>query len=120
MRTLIDYDVNIYCPELLDDGASRYDSRYWKIAFRDYTAYTDLDMSFQLSGDFIKAIGLDQLAETGSYEGFPELETWMDEGLDCWIDLDTFINLYAEKMEHALLLAIMKLPRYQEELERAN
>lgn len=116
MKTPIDYDVNVYCPELLDEGASRYDSQYWKIAFRDYTTLQDLDMSYQLSSEFIRAIGLDKLAETGSYEGFPELETWMDGGLDCWIDLDTFVSLYAEKMPHTMLLEIIKLPKYQEEL----
>jgi hypothetical protein len=114
-KTLIDYDLNIYCPELLDEGASHYDPRYWKISFRDYGTLTDLDISFQLSLKFIKAIGLEQLAETGSYEGFPELETWMDKGLDCWLDLDSFIKLYAEKMDHSMLLEIIKLPKYQEE-----
>lgn len=120
MKTLIDYDVNIYCPELLDEGASRYDSRYWKIAFRDYGRLQDLDLSWLLSGDFIKALGLDQLAETGSYEGFPELETWMDGGLDCWIDLESFIKLYAEKIPQTLWIELSKLPKYREELERAN
>ena len=120
MKTLIDYDVNIYCPELLDEGASRYDPRYWKIAFRDYGRLQDLDLSWLLSGDFIKALGLDQLAETGSYEGFPELETWMDGGLDCWIDLESFIKLYAEKIPQTLWIELSKLPKYREELERAN
>ena len=119
MRTPIDYDVNVYCPELLDNGASRHDSRYWKIAFRNYTTLDYLDLSWQLSLEFIKAIGLDKLAETGSYEGFPELETWMDQGLDCWIDLDSFIKLYADKMDQSTLLEIIKLPKYENEMERA-
>ena len=119
MRTLIDYDVNIYCPELLDGDSSHYDPRYWKIAFRDYGRLQDLDMGWQLSLDFIKLLGLDQLAETGSYEGFPELETWMDGGLDCWIDLDRFIKLYAYRIPQTMWIELSKLPKYREEMERA-
>jgi hypothetical protein len=119
MRTLIDYDVNVYCPELLDGDVSRYDSRYWRMAFRNYRTLEDLDWGIQLPDELITAIGLDKLAQTGGYDGFPQLETWMDGGLDCWIDLDSFITLYAEKIPQTMWVELSKLPKYEEEMERA-
>lgn len=119
MRALIDWDVNVYCPELLDGGEGHYDSRYWRMAFRNYRTLEDLDWGIQLPDELITAIGLDKLAETGSYEGFPELETWMDDGLDCWIDLESFITLYADKIPQKMWVELSKLPKYEEEMERA-
>jgi hypothetical protein len=113
-RELIDYDLNIYCL-----GEFTRERPEWQIAFRDYAdgASIDLDgLEFTLPEDFCRAIGLVDYVTTSLEGVFPneKLELWMDGGLDTWIDLNSFLELYAEEITPRLARRLSKLPEYRE------
>lgn len=113
-RELIDYDLNIY-----HLGEFTMEHPKWSIAFRDYAdgASIDLDgLEFTLPEDFCRAIGLVDYVTTSLDDVFPneKLECWMDGGLDTWIDLNSFLELYADDITPRLARRLSKLPEYRE------
>lgn len=113
-RELIDWDVNVYCPEELDTkGASYWNHNHWRIAFTDYADGRRVDydhLTFDLPEDFCRAIGLVDFANGAE----KELDGWIDQGLDSWIGLEDFLDLYADQITPRLARRLSKLPEYRE------
>ncbi len=114
-RDLINYDLNIYCPE---ESWEKGDLTHWRMAFRDrdHNNFMDVDLhelAFTIPEDFCRAIGLVQFAESDT----EVLDDWLDSGLDGWIYLDAFLELYASAITPRLARKLAKLPEYREELD---
>jgi len=104
-KTLIDYDLNIFILEELDEwGNSYWDPANWKIhvfVHRDDQQY-EWDDAIQLTAEEIRGLGLNQ------DESFSEV--------DSWFGLDGFRYYYWDKMSDRLKKYFDELPKYYEDI----
>ena len=118
-KTVIDWDLNVYCPEQWYGEESYWDGDLWKINARIYKegpgqAPVDTDYTITLLEKEARAIGLidwaDSSASTDSWDD------WLDAGLDGFIDLYHFNELYRDRCSNRVLEFLDTLPRYLEDV----
>jgi len=120
-KTKIDWDLNVWCPEQWYGDGSFHDKDLWKINARIYGEdIIDTDYTITLLEKEARAIGLVEWAE---YTDKPakgkatDLDGWLDAGLDGWIDLNTFMELYRDRLSERVLEFLETLPVYIEDLD---
>jgi len=117
-KTIIDWDLNVYCPEQWYGGESYWDHDLWKInarIYRDEDIPLDTDYTITLLEKEAKAIGLVDWANS-SLDSDDSLDGWLDAGLDGFIDLYHFNELYRDKCSNRVLEFLDTLPRYLEDV----
>jgi len=117
-KTIIDWDLNVYCPEQWYGGESYWDHDLWKInarIYRDEDIPLDTDYTITLLEKEAKAIGLVGWANS-SLDSDDSLDDWLDAGLDGFIDLYHFNELYRDKCSNRVLEFLDTLPRYLEDV----
>jgi len=114
-KTIIDWDLNVYCPEQWYGGESFWDPKLWKINARIYNdgAVIDTEYTIQLTAKEAKKIGLVDFARSDE-NGI--LDDWLDAGLDGFIDLYHFNELYRTRLSDRVLEFLDTLPRYLEDV----
>ena len=120
-KTKIDWDLNVWCPEQWYGDETYWDHDLWKINARIYGEdIVDTDYTITLLEKEARAIGLVEWAE---YTDKPakgkatDLDGWLDAGLDGWIDLNTFMELYRDRLSERVLEFLETLPVYIEDLD---
>ena len=117
-KTIIDWDLNVYCPEQWYGGESYWDHDLWKInarIYRDEDIPLDTDYTITLLEKEAKAIGLVDWGNS-SLDSDDSLDDWLDAGLDGFIDLYHFNELYRDKCSNRVLEFLDTLPRYLEDV----
>ena len=107
-KELIDYDLNIYMPEELDQsGDSYWDPASWRIHVYMYKDgdQNEWDDPIRLTADEIVDLGLNQ---DGRFDA------------DSWYGLDGFRLDYWNKMSDRLKKYFDQLPKYWEDLAIGN
>ena len=102
-KTLVDYDLNIYMPEVLgQDGEYYYDPANWKIhVYTHFSGYqNEWDDPIQLTAEEIVDLGLNQ---DGKFDA------------DSWYGLDGFRLDYWSKLSDRLKKYFDELPKYYED-----
>ena len=121
-KTKIDWDLNVWCPEQWYGDESFHDKDLWKINARIYGEdIIDTDYTITLLEKEAKAIGLVEWAEfaqSPSRNKVNALDDWLDWGLDGWIDLNTFMDLYRDRLSERVLEFLERLPMYIEDLDQ--
>lgn len=105
-KTLIDYDLNIYMPEELDEGGESYwDPASWRIQVYLYTdnGHQEWDEPIYLTAEEIVRLG------------FNRDEYFINE-TDTWYGLDGFRFEYWSKMSDRLKEYFDRLPKYYEDV----
>lgn len=104
-KSLIDYDLNIYMPEDLDQaGQSYYDPANWRIHLYYVTEAGPRewgDDPIQLTAEEIISLGLNR---DGAFDA------------DSWYGLDGFRLEYWDKMSDRLKKYFDELPKYYEDI----
>ena len=125
-KTKIEYwDLNVYCPEQWYGDETYWDHDLWVINARVWQPeeegeILDTDYTITLLEKEARAIGLVEWAE---YTEKPvrgkitDLDGWLDGGLDGWIDLNSFLDLYKDRLSDRVLEFLEKLPVYMEDLD---
>ena len=120
-KTKIDWDLNVWCPEQWYGDGSFHDKDLWKINARIYGEdIIDTDYTITLLEKEARSIGL---VEWAKYSSTPakgkatDLDGWLDAGLDGWIDLHTFMELYKPRLSERVLEFLERLPVYMEDLD---
>ena len=117
-KTPIDWDLNVYCPEQWYGGESFWDHDLWKINARIYmedhpeTNYVDTDYTITLLTKEAEAIGLKGFAEDDN----DDYDEWLDQGLDGFISLEYFKQLYWDVCSDRVKEYLETLPRYLEDV----
>ena len=116
-KTLIDWDLNVYCPEQWYGGDSTWDTELWNINARIYAPndIIDTDYSITLLPKEARAIGLIEWAEA-DIPDVDSLDGWLDRGLDGFISLEVFLELYRSRLSDRVLEFLETLPRYVEDV----
>ena len=117
-KTIIDWDLNVYCPEQWYGDESYWDHDLWKInarIYRDEDIPLDTDYTITLLEKEAKAIGLVDWGNS-SLDSDDSLDDWLDAGLDGFIDLYHFNELYRDKCSNRVLEFLDTLPRYMEDV----
>ena len=107
-KQLVEYDLNIYIPEELDQsGDSYYDPASWRIHVYIYKDgdQNEWDDPIRLTADEIVDLGLNQ---DGRFDA------------DSWYGLDGFRLDYWNKMSDRLKKYFDQLPKYWEDLAIGN
>ena len=114
-KTIIDWDLNVYCPEHWYGGESFWDPKLWKINARIYNdgAVIDTEYTIQLTAKEAKKIGFVDFARSDE-NGI--LDDWLDAGLDGFIDLHHFNEMYRSRLSDRVLEFLDTLPRYLEDV----
>ena len=137
-KTIIDWDLNVYCPEQWYGGESTWDADLWQLNARIYndSGAIDTDYTITLLTKEAEQLGLWYFAKltqaTDSVKQWPYLSTlrhlgseldsamsldgWLDGGLDGFIDLNSFLKLYKDKCSPRLLEWLETLPQYIEDV----
>lgn len=105
-KTLIDYDLNIYMPEELDEaGESYWDPASWRIHVyvTDNHGHEEWDEPIVLTAEEIISLG------------FNRDEYFINE-VDVWYGLDGFRFEYWDKMSDRLKMYFDRLPKYYEDM----
>jgi len=120
-KTRIDWDLNVWCPEQWYGDETYWDHDLWKINARIYGEdIVDTDYTITLLEKEARTIGL---VEWAKYSSTPakgkatDLDGWLDAGLDGWIDLHTFMELYKPRLSERVLEFLERLPVYMEDLD---
>lgn len=120
-RTRVDWDANVFWAE------EETDPHKWTIAFMDYRNTEHYyDYTFTLTRDFSQDTGLAQLARLSKKQNVKHPEAivrngdWLDGGLDNWLPLDQFLDLYKDLLRPKDVRNIRKLPEFEDELLRAR
>lgn len=103
-KQLIDYDLNIYMPEELDQSGTYYhDPANWWIHVYvvDFHSHEEWDEPFRLTAEEIVSLGLNQ---EGAFDA------------DSWYGLDGFRMDYWDKMSDRLKKYFDELPKYYEDM----
>lgn len=103
-KQLIDYDLNIYMPEELDQSGTYYhDPANWWIHVYvvDYHSHEEWDEPFRLTAEEIVSLGLNH---PNAFDA------------DSWYGLDGFRHDYWDKMSDRLKKYFDELPKYYEDL----
>ena len=123
-KTVIDWDLNVYCPEQWYGEESYWDGDLWKINARIYKegpgqAPVDTDYTITLLEKEARAIGLVDWAkkvESDRDTVGDSWNDWLDAGLDGFIDLYHFNELYRDRCSNRVLEFLDTLPRYLEDV----
>lgn len=123
-KTVIDWDLNVYCPEQWYGEESYWDGDLWKINARIYKegpgqAPVDTDYTITLLEKEARAIGLIDWADRVNRDDVVKSDgwdDWLDAGLDGFIDLYHFNELYRDKCSNRVLEFLDTLPRYLEDV----
>ncbi len=102
----IDYDLNIFIPEQLDEGGdSVYDPANWHIHVYVHAdgAQDEWDDPIQLTAEEIRALGLNK-------------DPYFRDEVDTWYGLEGFRYEYWDKMSDRLKMYFDRLPKYYEDL----
>lgn len=105
-KRLIDYDLNIYIPEELDEGGdSVYDPASWciHVYVHDNGNQDEWDDPIQLTAEEIRALGLNR-------------DPYFADEVDTWYGLAGFKLDYWAKMSDRLKEYFDRLPKYYEDL----
>lgn len=103
-KQLIDYDLNIYMPEELDEaGQSFWDPANWWIHVYavDERSHEEWDDPIRLTAEEIHSLGLNR---EGAFDA------------DSWYGLDGFRLDYWDKMSDRLKMYFDHLPKYYEDM----
>lgn len=108
-RTAIDYDLNIFIPEELDDeGESYYDPADWKIHVYVYDgAHYEYSTPIDLTADEIKKLKLNS-------------DSYFKDEVDVWYGLAGFRRDYWNRLSDRLKLYFDSLPKYEDEIQLNN
>jgi hypothetical protein len=109
-KTLIDYDLNIFIPEELDeDQESFYDPTNWKIHVYVYRngGHQEFASPIDLNVHEIRSLGLNK-------------DHYFKDEVDTWYGLDGFRKDYWNKMSDRLKMYFDSLPKYEEDLQLNN
>ncbi len=105
-KTLIDYDLNIYMPEELDEaGESYWDPASWRIhvfIHKDGSQH-EWDDPIALTAEEIQSLGLNR-------------DSYFRNEVDTWYGLDGFRFDYWSKMSDRLKMYFDSLPKYYEDI----
>ena len=120
-KTVIDWDLNVYCPEQWYGGESYWDHDLWKINARIYKegpgqSPVDTDYTITLLEKEARALGLVDWAHASEDNRTGSWDDWLDAGLDGFIDLYHFNELYRSKCSDRVLEFLDTLPRYLEDV----
>jgi len=119
-KTIIDWDLNVYCPEQWYGGESFWDPELWKINARIYSDGIAIDTEYTLTllPKEAEAIGLVQFAQKTSASDVVGLvhDDWLDGGLDGFIDLYHFNKMYRTRLSDRVLEFLDTLPQYIEDV----
>ena len=123
-KTIIDWDLNVYCPEQWYGGESTWDADLWKINARIYIngSAIDTDYTITLLEKEATDIGL---VDWGKASNDPSqslehesLDGWLDAGLDGFVDLYNFNLLYRDRCSNRVLEFLETLPQYLEDVPK--
>jgi hypothetical protein len=118
-KTRIDWDLNIYCPEQWYGEESTWDPELWNINARIYSqefTVVDTDYTITLLPKEAKAIGLLQHGKASKKNTDQIFDDWLDAGLDGFIDLHGFNELYRSRCSDRVLEFLDGLPQYLEDV----
>jgi len=119
-KTIIDWDLNVYCPEQWYGGESFWDPDLWKINARIYSDGTAIDTDYLLTllPKEADAIGLVDFAKKTAESDVVGLvhDDWLDGGLDGFIDLYSFNEMYRARLSDRVLEFLETLPQYIEDV----
>jgi len=123
-KTVIDWDLNVYCPEQWYGEESYWDGDLWKINARIYKegpgeGPVDTDYTITLLEKEARAIGLIDWADRVNRDDVVKSDgwdDWLDAGLDGFIDLYHFNELYRDRCSNRVLEFLDTLPRYLEDV----
>ena len=115
-KTPIDWDLNVFCPEQYDGVDTTWDHDLWKINARIYTiggeeAMLDTHYDLTLLEKESKALGLIDFA----YDGEDIFDDWLDSGLDGFISLGYFKEMYWSMCSDRIKEYLDSLPKYIED-----
>lgn len=106
-KTLIDYDLNIYMPELYDEASDDYyyDPATWRIHVFIHKdgSQDEWDDPIVLTAEEIQSIGFNR-------------DSYFKDEVDVFYGLDGFRFEYWDKMSDRLKLYFDSLPKYWEDL----
>ncbi len=105
-KRLIDWDLNIFIPEELDEGGdSVYDPASWSIHVYVYgdNGHDEWDEPIRLTAEEIRALGLNK-------------DPYFKDEVDTWYGLAGFKLDYWDKMSDRLKEYFDRLPKYYEDL----
>jgi hypothetical protein len=105
-KTLIDWDLNIFMPEELDEGGNSYwDPASWRIHVYHVpeTGHLEWDEPLHLTAEEIQGLGLNQ-------------DPYFKDEVDTWYGLAGFKLEYWSKMSDRLKRYFDALPKYYEDL----
>ena len=105
-KTLIDWDLNIFIPEELnEEGESYWDPASWMIHVYSVTdhGHMEWDTAMYLTSEEIRSLGLNQ-------------DSYFKDEVDVWYGLAGFKLEYWDKMSDRLKKYFDMLPKYYEDL----
>ena len=105
-KAIIDWDLNIFIPEELDDGGESYwDPADWRIHVYHVTerGHAEWDMPWRLTAEEIVDLGLNQ-------------DPYFKDEVDVWYGLAGFKLNYWSKMSDRLKKYFDQLPKYYEDI----
>lgn len=105
-KTAIDWDLNIFIPEELDEGGESYwDPASWRIHVYIYKDgdHEEWDEPIVLTAEEIQSLGLNR-------------DTYFANEVDVWYGLEGFRFDYWDKMSDRLKKYFDTLPKYYEDL----
>jgi len=124
-KTIIDWDLNVYCPEQWYGGESFWDPELWKINARIYRegdqTPVDTEYTITLLEKEARSIGLVDWANKVNSDqdtAGDSWDDWLDAGLDGFIDLYHFNEMYRSRCPDRVLEFLDQLPRYMEDVPK--
>ena len=120
-KTIIDWDLNVFCPEQWYGGESFWDPDLWKINARMYSdgISIDTDYTITLLPKEAEAIGLRSFGILTNMPDAPAghvFDDWLDSGLDGFLDLYHFNEMYRTRCSDRVIEFLETLPRYLEDV----
>jgi len=119
-KTIIDWDLNVYCPEQWYGGESFWDPELWKINARIYSDGIAIDTEYTLTllpkeADAIGLVGFAKKTAESDVVGLVH-DDWLDGGLDGFIDLYHFNEMYRTRLSDRVIEFLDTLPQYIEDV----
>lgn len=124
-KTIIDWDLNVYCPEQWYGEVSFWDPDLWKInarIYREGEGRSPIDTEYTITllekeARDIGLVGWGHKAEDPEADLSNESwDDWLDAGLDGFIDLHNFNLLYRDRCSNRVLEFLDQLPQYLEDV----
>ena len=121
-KTIIDWDLNVFSPEQWygPEKGSYWDPDLWMINARIYSDGTPIDTDYTLTllPKEAEAIGLVDFAKRSADADVAGLvhDDWLDGGLDGFIDLYNFNEMYRTRLSDRVIEFLDTLPQYIEDV----